>query len=125
MKKRIMRCVAALLCACTVFGTGITCNAATARATGSLTWSLTKTRASAAFNYNEVGHQLKIEMHITVKDKSDGTLSIQKEGNTVWGNNTSVSQTVSAGAGYEYERMSVWGYVDGYVDVMKTSIKPD
>lgn len=130
MKKRILRCAAALLCACTVLGTGVTCQAETvtaemvARASGVASGTLTKSKALGLFEYSEVGHQLKVEMQIRQLNKSTGGKTTTVKGNTVWGNNTSVSQTSTAGSGYEYLSMDVYGSVDGAIKGIAWDITP-
>lgn len=120
MKKKIMRCIAALLCACTVFGTGVTCYAATGKTSG----TITKSKVAGVFEYPETGHQLKVEIFYTSRDIASGIEIPKKGGNTANGNITSVSATANSGTGNEFTVLSVYGYVDGKLKGSSQDLKP-
>lgn len=120
MKKRILRCAAALLCACTVLGTGMTCYAATGKTYGTISSS----RVYGVFEYPEQGHHLEVELFATIRDKDYGTSTVKKFANSSWGTLTSVSKDATAGSGYAFTNLDVYGLVDGNVNGSMTNLKP-
>lgn len=119
MKKRILRCAAALLCACTVFGTGVTCYAAT----GTVSGTITRSKISGLYVYPEVGHKLTVQLDYFKRTKS-GKLVEDTDGASVFGNNTSVSRSLGAGSGEKFDSLTVLGLVDDEIYAVSANLYP-
>lgn len=117
--KKIMRCVAVLLCICTVLGTGAICHAETVAAEAEMATTgkiivhkADENQISVSISGSEPGHKTSLVLNYCKKEKTTGKTTIESTGDSTFGNNISVFRSVMAGSGNCFLWVKVHLYVD-------------